>query len=49
MNSEWVILQFLEPQVNQRLSLETVNPIGTGALWLLTKPPFVLQQWERHG
>jgi len=48
MDPEWVILQFLEPEVNQRLGLKPVDPIRIAAVWLLTKPPFVLIEWERH-
>ncbi len=48
MNSEGIIPEFLEPQVSQPLSLQTVDPIGTAAIWLLAKPPFVLMQREPH-
>jgi len=32
----------------QRLSLQTVNPIGLAAVRVLAKPPFVLKQRKRH-
>jgi hypothetical protein len=34
--------------VSQRLSLQTVDAIGTAAVWVLAKPPFVLMQRKRH-
>ena len=40
--SNLVTLEFLEPAVNQELSLETSSPVGTTAVLFFAKPKFVL-------
>ena len=46
--SNLVTLQFLEPAMNQKLTIETRSPIGTTAVLFFAKPKFVLSQWK-HG
>src|SRR5271165_7157271 len=46
--SNRVTLKFLEPAVNQELTLETRSPIGTTAVLFFAKPALVMAQWK-HG
>ena len=47
--SNLVTFEFLEPAVNQKLSLETSSPVGTTAVLFFAKPEFVLAQWKHGG
>jgi len=46
--SNLVTLEFLEPAVNQELTLEAGSSIRTAAVLFVAKPKFVLAQWK-HG